>query len=106
MLFESCSVNEAEEKSGPVVVACIPVFNSVGGKSPFFTVLGIPSIICLFGGAFFGVWMLQLYAIEHQIVTNIALASIAFVLIGFFMLSTAITLYAISRLSKKMSGKR
>ncbi len=70
------------------------------------TVLGIPGIVCLFAGVAFGVWMLQLYAIAHQIVTNIALASIAFVLIGFFMLSTAITLYAISRLSKKMNGKR
>ena len=69
-------------------------------------VLGIPGLLCLFAGIAFGVWMLQLYAIEHQIVTNIALASIAFVLIGFFMLSTAITLYAISRLSKRMNGNK
>jgi hypothetical protein len=69
-------------------------------------VLGIPGLLCLFAGMAFGVWMLQLYAIEHQIVTNIALASVAFVLIGFFMLSTAITLYAISRLSKRMNGAR
>ena len=68
-------------------------------------ILGIPGLLCLFAGIAFGVWMLQLYAIEHQIVTNIALASIAFVLIGFFLLSTAITLYAISRLSKRMNGK-
>jgi hypothetical protein len=45
--------------------------------------------------------MLQVYAVEHRIVTNIALASVAFILIGFFALSTAITLYAISRLAKK-----
>jgi glycosyltransferase involved in cell wall biosynthesis len=69
------------------------------------TVLGIPSLICLFGGAFFGIWMLQIYALEHRIVTNIALASVAFVLIGFFMLSTAITLYAITRIAKKVNGK-
>jgi hypothetical protein len=68
--------------------------------------LGLPGIVCLLVGAVFGVWMLQLYALEHQIVTNIALTSIAFVLIGFFMLSTAITLYAISRLSKRMNGAR
>ena len=68
------------------------------------TVLGIPSLICLFGGAFFGIWLLQVYAIEHRIVTNIALASVAFVLIGVFMLSTAITLYAITRIAKKMNG--
>jgi len=70
------------------------------------TVLGIPGLLCLFAGIAFGVWMLQLYAIEHQIVTNIALASIAFVLIGFFMLSTAITLYAISRLSQRVNGNK
>jgi glycosyltransferase involved in cell wall biosynthesis len=69
-------------------------------------VLGIPGMACLFAGVAFGVWMLQLYAIEHQIVTNIALASIAFMLIGFFMLSTAITLYAISRLSRRMNGSK
>jgi hypothetical protein len=69
------------------------------------TVLGIPSLICLFGGAFFGIWLLQVYALEHRIVTNIALASVAFVLFGFFMLSTAITLYAITRIAKKMNGK-
>jgi len=69
-------------------------------------VLGIPGIFCLFAGIAFGVWMLQLYAIEHQIATNIALASTAFVLISFFMLSTAIMLYAISRLSRKMNEKR
>ncbi len=64
--------------------------------------LGIPSLLCLFAGVGFGVWMLQIYALEHQIETNIALASIAFILIGFFMLSTAITLYAITRISKKV----
>jgi len=65
--------------------------------------LGIPSLLCLSAGIGFGLWMLQIYASEHEIVTNIALASIAFVLIGFFMLSTAITLYAISRISRKSS---
>jgi glycosyltransferase involved in cell wall biosynthesis len=69
------------------------------------TVLGTPGILCLFAGIAFGVWLLQLYAIEYRIVTNIALASVAFVLIGFFMLSTAITLYAITRMAKKMNGK-
>jgi glycosyltransferase involved in cell wall biosynthesis len=68
--------------------------------------LGLPGLISLVLGAAFGVWMLQLYALNHAIVTNIALASIAFLLLGFFMLSTAITLYAISRLAKRMDGTR
>lgn len=67
--------------------------------------LGMPGILCLIVGAFFGVWMLQLYAAEHRIVTNVALASVAFILLGFFALSTAITLYAISRLAKKTNRK-
>jgi glycosyltransferase involved in cell wall biosynthesis len=66
-------------------------------------VLGVPSILFLFAGVSFGVWMLQLYALEHRIVTNIALASLSFLVIGFFMLSTAITLYAISRLKRVTS---
>jgi glycosyltransferase involved in cell wall biosynthesis len=69
------------------------------------TLLGIPGLLCLIVGIGFGVWMLQIYAIGHYIVTNIALASVAFLLIGFFMLSTAITLYAITRLTKKINGK-
>ena len=63
--------------------------------------LGLPGIILILAGAFFGVWMLQIYAVEHRIVTNIALAAIAFTLIGLFALFTAITLYAISRLAQK-----
>ena len=69
------------------------------------TALGIPAMLFLFAGMGFGVWMLHLYALENRIVTNIALASIAFLLIGFFMLSTAVTLYAISRLAKRVSDE-
>jgi hypothetical protein len=70
------------------------------------TLLGIPGVICLIAGAIFGAWMLQIYAIEYRIVTNIALASLAFTLIGFFALSTAITLYAISRLVEKANNRK
>ena len=67
--------------------------------------LGVPGLVSLFVGAFFGAWMLQMYAVEHQITTNIALASIGFILIGLFCAFTAITLYAISRLLQKTNGK-
>lgn len=63
--------------------------------------LGVPSLFCLFAGVGFGLWMLQIYAIRQIIETNVALASVAFILIGFFLLSTAITLYAIARISEK-----
>jgi glycosyltransferase involved in cell wall biosynthesis len=67
------------------------------------TYLGIPGIICLLVGMFFGVWMLQIYAAEHHIVTNVALASIAFIIIGLFAVFTAITLYAIAMFMQKIN---
>lgn len=65
--------------------------------------LGMPGILCLIIGAVFGVWMLQIYTVAHHIVTNIVLASIAFSLTGFFCLSTAITLYAITKLANRIN---
>jgi glycosyltransferase involved in cell wall biosynthesis len=63
--------------------------------------LGLPGLLSLLAGTAFGVWMLQIYAVTHRITTNIALAAIAFVLIGMFTIFTAITLYAISRQAQK-----
>jgi glycosyltransferase involved in cell wall biosynthesis len=68
--------------------------------------LGIPGVISLIAGTLFGVWMMQLYVASHEITTNIALASIAFILIGFFLLSTAITLYSITRISRKINEQK
>ena len=67
--------------------------------------LGVPGAVSLLIGMFFGVWMLQIYAVEHQIPTNMALASMAFILIGMFVVFTGITLYAITRLSQKINNK-
>jgi len=49
--------------------------------------------------------MLQIYAANHSIETNVALAAIAFTLIGLFAISTAVTLYAISRIIKKLNNR-
>jgi len=68
--------------------------------------LGVPGAISLLIGMFFGVWMLQIYAAENHIVTNIALASMAFILIGMFAIFTGITLYAITRLTQRINRKR
>jgi glycosyltransferase involved in cell wall biosynthesis len=68
--------------------------------------LGIPGVISLIAGTLFGVWMMQLYVASHEITTNVALASIAFILIGFFLISTAITLYSITRISRKINEKK
>ncbi len=67
--------------------------------------LGLPGIICLIMGALFGVWLMNLYVDLGRIVTNVALASIGFLLLGCFMISTAITLYAITRLSKRVNPR-
>ncbi len=66
--------------------------------------LGLPGLIFLFTGIGFGTWMLKLFIERQQIVTNVALASVAFILIGMFTLFSAITLYAISRQSQKMNN--
>lgn len=63
--------------------------------------LGAPGVASLLLGVILGLWMLQVYVSEHYIVTNIALASMAFTLIGLFAIFTAITLYAISRQMQK-----
>ena len=63
--------------------------------------LGVPGLIFLLSGTAFGAWMLKLFVEEQYVETNIALAAIAFVLIGMFTLFTSITLYAISRQSQK-----
>jgi glycosyltransferase involved in cell wall biosynthesis len=67
--------------------------------------LGVPGTLSLVVGTLFGVWMLQIYGLEHRIVTNVALASIAFILIGLFFTFTAITLYAISRVAQKTNNR-
>jgi glycosyltransferase involved in cell wall biosynthesis len=63
--------------------------------------MGVPGIFSIIVGSLFGAWMLQIYAANHSITTNIALASIAFILMGLFLVSTAITLYAVSRINQK-----
>jgi glycosyltransferase involved in cell wall biosynthesis len=67
--------------------------------------LGIPGITSLSAGFLLGIWMMSLYTESHAIQTNVALVSISFILIGFFMISTAITLYSITRISKKIFNK-
>jgi glycosyltransferase involved in cell wall biosynthesis len=63
--------------------------------------LGIPGATFLSVGALFGLWMLQLWTTEHRIVTNVALASITFTMVGLFSIFTSITLYAIGRLAQR-----
>jgi glycosyltransferase involved in cell wall biosynthesis len=68
--------------------------------------LGIPGAALLSLGMFFGLWTIQLYYIAepHYIATNVALASVAFTLMGIFCVFTAITLYAILRVRAQVVG--
>jgi glycosyltransferase involved in cell wall biosynthesis len=100
-----CEYKELEKTSsqnalGHGASVLMSIFRLVVEERPLM-LLGLPGIIFLFAGTIFGVWMLRIYAVTHQITTNIALAAIAFVLIGMFTIFTAITLYAISRQAKK-----
>ena len=68
--------------------------------------LGMPGAIMLIIGIGFGIWTVQLYTFARYIVTNVALAAVAFTLIGTFTLFTAVTLYAIIRLTQKIRAER
>jgi glycosyltransferase involved in cell wall biosynthesis len=64
--------------------------------------IGIPGLICLLLGGLFGAWVIGIYSVEHIVTTNIAIVSLGLILLGFFLLSTAITLFAIRRVSEKI----
>lgn len=101
--LEQTSTHNPIEHGASVVMSIIQL---VVEEKPL-TLLGLPGLIFLFAGIGFGTWMLKLFIEEQQIVTNIALASLAFILIGMFTLFTAITLYAISRHTQKNgNGKK
>ena len=68
--------------------------------------LGAPAMFILAAGILFGLWTLQLYALEQRIVTNVFLASITLTLLGIFSLFTAITLFAIIRQRERLERSR
>ena len=56
---------------------------------------GIPGIIFLLVGLAFGVWAIQIYSEEGQVITNIALVGISGVIMGTILMLTATILYSI-----------
>jgi len=56
---------------------------------------GIPGVILFSIGILFTVWMLNIYSISEEIITNIALIGIAGLILGSLCLMTAIILYSI-----------
>ena len=65
--------------------------------------LGIPGGASFLVGFLFGIWMLQIYVAEHRIVSNIAVASLAFILIGLFTVSRAVD---IMREQRRLENKK
>jgi glycosyltransferase involved in cell wall biosynthesis len=68
--------------------------------------LGLPGMLSIIIGIGFGVWTLHLWTVEKRIITNVALATLFFTILGLFALFTAITLYAIVRLTQKKRLER
>ena len=56
---------------------------------------GIPGIIFLLVGLAFGVWTIQIYSEEGQVITNIALVGIGGVIMGTILMLAATILYSI-----------
>ena len=56
---------------------------------------GIPGIIFLLIGLAFGVWTIQIYSEQGQVITNIALVGVGGVIMGTILMLTATILYSI-----------
>ena len=56
---------------------------------------GIPGIIFLLIGLAFGVWTIQIFSEEGQVITNIALVGVSGVIMGTILMLTATILYSI-----------
>ena len=62
---------------------------------------GIPGIIFLLIGLAFGIWTIQIYSDEGQMITNIALVGISGVIMGTILMLTATILYSIVSVVKR-----
>ncbi len=59
------------------------------------TFYGIPGVIFLFIGLSFGIWAVQIFSEQGQLITNIALVGVAGVILGTVMIITGTILYSI-----------
>ena len=62
---------------------------------------GIPGIIFLLAGLVFAAWTIQIYSVEGQVITNIALVGVSGVIMGTILILTATILYSIVSVIKK-----
>ncbi len=66
--------------------------------------LGVPGMMFLVVGSLLGIWMFDVYTTTQMLQTTIVASSIGLIILGFFTLSTAVTLYAIARLPEKLKN--
>jgi len=59
------------------------------------TFYGIPGVIFLFIGLSFGIWAIQIFSEQGEIITNIAMVGIGGVILGTVMMITGTILYSI-----------
>jgi hypothetical protein len=78
---------------------------SHSGRYNFYFYLSVPGLLSIFAGLFFAALMFGIYSVNNYIVTNMALASISFSIIGILAVFASITLYSISRVSEKLAQK-
>jgi uncharacterized membrane protein YcjF (UPF0283 family) len=62
---------------------------------------GIPGAILLLVGLSFGVWTIQIYVQQKQLITNIALIAMAATILGLVLATTAIILFTIITLLRE-----
>ena len=66
---------------------------------------GIPAILFLGIGFVFMLWTFQTYAIEKEVITNVALIGMGSLVIGIVFLLTAILLYSLVSVVRERNPK-
>jgi len=80
------------------VIASIIKFVSIRHPLTFY---GISGVISLLIGLSFGIWAIQIYVQQKQLITNIALIAIAATILGLILTTTAIILFTIITLLRE-----
>jgi glycosyltransferase involved in cell wall biosynthesis len=75
----------------------------VGEEKPLL-IVGLPGLVSVMIGMFFLSWLMDIYVRESRVTTNIALASMAFVLVGTLLLSDALILHLLPRFIRRAAN--
>ncbi len=70
------------------------------------TVWGVPGLAVLIAGLAYGTLLLQIYVTRHEFILAYALLAVGGTLLGVFSIFTAIILYALSKLRRKIPMER